>query len=151
MGNIFKDAMSSFDAAQEVLAKTDTSVFDKIPKKGFYHDGIELQLSDSCVLHDDLVQLNIIQQKLPNNSNAQSKRPIDTLLINILEQFPKDKPAELWNKLQADISKATRLLDTDEIIDEVGEKELFWYDLEGEPQPLKRKSFYNLIRKLKNN
>jgi hypothetical protein len=154
MGNMIKDAMSSFDTAQEVLAKTDTSVFDKAPKKGFYHEGIELQFSDSCVLHDDLVKLNIIQQELSNNSNAQScpsKRPIDTLLISILKQFPKDKPAELWSKLQADISQATRLLDIDEIIDEVGEKELFWYDLEGEPQTLKRKSFYNLIRKLKIN
>lgn len=154
MGNMLKDAMSSFDAAQEVLAKTDTSVFDKVPKKAFYHEGIELQFSDSCVLHDDLVKLNIIQQELSNNSNAQScpsKRPIDTLLISILKQFPKDKPAELWNKLQADISQATRLLDIDEIIDEVGEKELFWYNLEGEPQTLKRKSFYNLIRKLKIN
>jgi len=68
----------------------------------------------------------------------------------MLVQLPNDKPSMLWAKLKEDSLEDVRVFDVDEILDEVGEKELSWFNLEGEIQPLKRKSFYNLIRNLKN-
>ena len=50
-----------------------------------------------------------------------------------------------------DITNDPRSFDTDEIIDEIGEDTLYWYNSGAELQQMKKKSFYNLIKKLKIN
>ena len=114
------------------------------------------RLKDVCItrkqLEKSLILLGKINTTQPKHSisNNNSKRQIDQLLIRLMENSPDAKPAELWSELEEDCNRELRLFDTDEILDEVGKKELFWFDLDGDVLPLKRRSFYNLIKKLKN-
>ena len=152
VGNMFKDAVAIFDVAPKSPPKE--NLMDRIPKKGFYHDGIKLQFSDSCVLHKDLVALNIIKPELTVNTNqppSKSERLIDILLTRLLDQFPDDKPAKVWEKLKADLNNEPRLFDIDEIIDEIDLDTLYWFDDKADVNKMKKKSFYNLIKKLKIN
>jgi hypothetical protein len=78
-------------------------------------------------------------------------RGIDILISKVLDVIPEAKPSVIWNVLAQDITQKLRVYDTDEIIEEVGEKALYWTDIDGEAKSLKKKSFYNLIKKLKIN
>lgn len=151
VGKMFTNAIAMFDKAPDLKPKED--ILSRVPQKGFYHDGIQLEFSDSCILHSDLVKLGIIKPELTSHDSDLSEkvnRPIDLLLTKLIKQFPNDKPAKIWDKLIEDISLEPRLLDTDEILDEVGEDTLFWFDNQAEIKQMKKKSFYNLISKLKN-
>lgn len=81
----------------------------------------------------------------------EPKRPIDKLLTRMLIDFPNEKPSSIWRMLQKDIVLKERLYDTDEILDEVGKDELYWFKESGEVESLKQKSFYNLMKNIKSN
>jgi len=166
LSNMFSE---TFDKATKKEGE-ESAFMAKIPQMQFYSEGINFTLEDICILHSDIVSLGLNKpsidtsikgaknvertnqqtDKALNNPIKSYHRPIDILLLNILEIFPQDKPATLWDKLKNDLNNEPRQFDIDETLDEVGEKELYWYDIEGEAQSLKKKSFYNLIRNLKN-
>lgn len=79
----------------------------------------------------------------------EPNRPIDKLLTRMLINFPHEKPSGIWRMLQKDILLSERLYDTDEILDEVGKDELYWFKETGEVESLKQKSFYNLLKNIK--
>jgi hypothetical protein len=78
-------------------------------------------------------------------------RGIDILISKMLDVIPEAKPSVIWNLLAQDITQTLRVYDTDEIIEEVGEKVLYWTDIDGEEKSLKKKSFYQLFKKLNEN
>jgi hypothetical protein len=96
---------------------------------------------------------NEASTKSSPQSSLQSipTRGIDILISKVLDVIPEAKPSVIWNVLAQDITQKLRVYDTDEIIEEVGEKALYWTDIDGEAKSLKKKSFYNLINKLKIN
>lgn len=51
--------------------------------------------------------------------------------------------------LQVDLNRDERLYDIDEILDEVGSKELYWSEGEKEANRLTQQSFYNLVKELR--
>jgi len=162
-GKGLKDIFSAITGEEMVVDEKLSKTIGKIPQKEFYSAGIELSISDICVLHTDLVRLGVCDPSLssslqkvkqlevnrPSDDFPSINRPIDILLVSMLKMFPQDKPADTWSRLKNDAGKDPRQFDIDEILDEVGEKELYWFDIEGEQQSLKKKSFYNLIGKLK--
>jgi len=107
---------------------------------------------DVCIEPDELEKAKryLFGNKEESTSNT-NLRLIDAMLINMLNEFPNDRPSQIWEKLKNDITNDPRSFDTDEIIDEIGEDTLYWYNSSAELQKMKKKSFYNLIKKLKIN
>jgi len=169
--DMFHETFDDLEIKTSTKPKSNSDFMAKIPQVQFYTGGINFTLNDICLLHSDLVKLGVCKStettviedtkqaessllqtdNPPKNRIKSNHRLIDVLLLNMLEVFPKDKPAVTWDRLKNDLKNEPRQFDTDEILDEVGEKELYWYDIDAGLQSLKRKSFYNLINKLKIN
>lgn len=103
----------------------------------------DLRVSEICV-----AQLKKILQESETDSD-DGKREFDKLIVRMMQLFPEHKPSRLWAMLKADSIRGERLYDTNEILDEVGTDELIWSDRHGKPITLKKKSFYNLIDKVR--
>jgi hypothetical protein len=92
-------------------------------------------------------------KKESSSSSLQSipTRGIDIVIAKAIDVIPTAKPSVIWNILAQDITQQPRVYDTDEIIEEIGEKVLYWTDIDGEEKSLKKKSFYQLFKKLNEN
>lgn len=143
----------------ELGAKNDDSL-SKLPEKFDPRKPLEDELfkssktfkfDDICITSSELEKAKAYLFKTPEQDATLNMRPIDILLTNIIAQFPTLKPSQIWEKLKSDITNDPRSFDTDEIIDEIGEDTMYWYDSRAELQQMKKKSFYNLIKKLKMN
>ncbi|MBS3798771.1 hypothetical protein [Pseudoalteromonas sp. BDTF-M6] len=143
----------------EATGKNEESI-SKLPEKFDPRNPIKDELfrshsafvfDDLCITAEELEKAKNYLFKSSKQLNTAKMRPIDLLFSNMLIQFPNSKPSQLWDKLRDDINNEPREFDTDEIIDEVGEETLYWFDSHAEPQQMKKKSFYNLIKKLKIN
>jgi len=143
----------------ELGAKNDDSL-SKLPEKFDPRKPLEDELfkssktfkfDDICITSSELEKAKAYLFKTPEQDTTPKMRPIDTLLTNIITLYPVLKPSQVWEKLKSDITNDPRSFDTDEIIDEIGEDTMYWYDSRAELQQMKKKSFYNLIKKLKIN
>lgn len=85
------------------------------------------------------------------NKSEKRVREIDEVVLNVLSETPHCKSSSLWSLLKNEVSSKNRLYDLHEVIDEVGMTELIWSDRAGNPQTIQKKSFYNLVKKLRNN
>lgn len=154
LGNTFYDVMKSInnklpEKNQSEAAKT---LKAKIPKVEFYSEGIEFCLNDVCLIASEInTAIGTPSEKSTTQGSTNYHRPIDILILKMLEQFPNDKPSHTWERLKDDLNQEPRKFDTDEIIDEIGEEILYWFDTQAEVKQMKKKSFYNLIKKLKIN
>jgi hypothetical protein len=131
------------------------------------NDSGELSISLKTVTFDDLLIPAEVTKyfdkvfELENDDITKSRhqsslqsiptRGIDILISKMLDVIPEAKPSVIWNLLAQDITQTLRVYDTDEIIEEVGEKVLYWTDIDGEEKSLKKKSFYQLFKKLNEN
>ncbi|WP_304636834.1 MULTISPECIES: hypothetical protein [Pseudoalteromonas] len=145
-----------FDISEnkEKLREKASAIFDPsqpIPAE-LFPTSKAFTFDDVCIEPDELEKAKryLFGNKDESTSNT-NLRPIDAMLINMLNEFPNDRPSQIWEKLKNDITNDPRSFDTDEIIDEIGEDTMYWYDSRAELQQMKKKSFYNLIKKLKIN
>lgn len=148
-----------------IASSRDTSTPYEPPKpikKELFHHSQSFKLDDACITSDELkkansyfsrnIMSNLEEDDEPKqlvNSTQKNSRPIDLLLQTMLKQYPDAQANQVWNKLGEDILNEPRLFDTDEIIDEIGNDILYWFDSRSELKQMKKKSFYNLIRELK--
>ncbi|AZG35206.1 hypothetical protein [Shewanella psychromarinicola] len=147
-----------------IASSRDTSTPYEPPKPiktELFHHSQSFTLDDACITSDELKKANSyfsrnIMSNLEDdepkqlvNSTQKNSRPIDLLLQTMLKQYPDAQANQVWNKLGEDILNEPRLFDTDEIIDEIGNDILYWFDTRSELKQMKKKSFYNLIRELK--
>ncbi|WP_417699021.1 hypothetical protein [Pseudoalteromonas lipolytica] len=137
---------------KEKLIEKASAVFDPsqpVPDELFPTSKI-FTFDDICIEPDELERAKhyLFGNKEESASNTKL-RPIDTMLINMLIEFPNDRPSKIWERLKDDLSNEPRKFDTDEIVDEVGKDTLYWFDDSAEIQQIKRKSFYNLVSRLK--
>ncbi|WP_394129659.1 hypothetical protein [Shewanella maritima] len=147
-----------------VASSRDTSTPCEPPKplkKELFHHSQSFTLDDACITSEELKKANSyfsrnIRNNLEDdepkqlaNSTQKNSRPIDLLLQTMLEQYPDEQASQIWNRLGEDILNDPRQFDTDEIIDEIGNDILYWFDIKSELKQMKKKSFYNLIRELK--
>jgi hypothetical protein len=56
---------------------------------------------------------------------------------------------QIWRALKADCARIERIYDSAEILEEVSNTELVWTNSNGEPMSLKQKSFFQLLKRLK--
>mgnify|MGYP000657107989 CR=1 FL=1 len=144
----------------ELGAKNEESL-SKLPEKFDPRKPLEDELfkssktftfDDVCIEPNELEKAKhyLFGNKEVSASNT-NLRLIDAMLINMLNKFPNDKPSKIWERLKEDLNNEPRKFDTDEIIDELGDDTLYWFDSSAEIQQMKKKSFYNLIKKLKIN
>ncbi|WP_423185193.1 hypothetical protein ACO1PK_08380 [Alishewanella sp. d11] len=144
---------------EEKVKEVENKLMRGLPRRVLSSAGIDFHISEICVTHTDLVRLGIIKSAVTDGDAKQisnvapsptiieeSKRPIDKLLTRMLFKFPNEKPTRIWRMLQDDVLRSERLYDTDEILDEVGKDELYWFTESGEPERLKQKSFFNSLR-----
>ena len=143
----------------ELGAKNDDSL-SKLPEKldprkplvdELFKSSKTFKFDDICITSSELEKAKAYLFKTPKQDATLNMRPIDILLTNIIAQFPILKPSQIWEKLKSDITNDPRSFDTDEIIDEIGEDTLYWYNSSAELHQMKKKSFYNLIKRLKIN
>jgi hypothetical protein len=106
----------------------------------------ELRISEQEI---DKLRSFLKPKEKPLTVIDQPKSPIAKLVSRVLHQFPKKKSSEIWRMLQDDLDKDERLYDIDEILDEVGKKELYWSEGEKEASRLTQGSFYNLVKELR--
>ena len=137
---------------KEKLIEKASAVFDPsqpVPDELFPTSKI-FTFDDICIEPDELERAKhyLFGNKEESASNTKL-RPIDTMLINMLIEFPNDRPSKIWERLKDDLRNEPRKFDTDEIVDEVGKDTLYWFDDSAEIQQIKRKSFYNLVSRLK--
>lgn len=152
LGKMFNGILNNFDSKQHKEEKSESEFMAKVPKVEFYSKGITIQLSDICITHGELEKAKHYLFGNKDGSASNTKlRPIDTMLINMLNEFPNDRPSKIWERLKEDLNNEPRKFDTDEIIDELGDDTLYWFDSSAEIQKMKKKSFYNLVSRLKNN
>jgi hypothetical protein len=107
------------------------------------------KFDDLCITSNELEKAKSYLFKTPEQDTTSKLRPIDILLTNMIAQFPVLKPSQIWEKLKSDLANDPRAFDTDEIIDELGDDALYWFDHNAEIQQMKKKSFYNLVSRLK--
>jgi hypothetical protein len=134
---------------------------DKPITKELFDNWQSFTFDDVCIISDELIKARTyLSDNSPDTLEDHehsvritntSNRPIDVLLTRLLKHFPADKPANVWEKLKDDLNKEPRILDIDEIIDEIDLDTLYWFDDNSEIKTIKKKSFYNLINKLKIN
>jgi hypothetical protein len=67
----------------------------------------------------------------------------------MIQLYPDYKSTQIWNMLKHDCSLPNRVYDTDEILEEVNSTELIWTNRKGERTNLMKKSFFNLLKKIK--
>ena len=146
-----------------IASSRDTSTPYEPPKPlktELFHHSQSFTLNDICITQDELKKANgyfsrdilsSLQADEPKKVavSNKSQRPIDHLLMTMLEQNPDEQANQIWNKLSEDIMNEPRLFDTDEILDEIDGDTLYWFDSRAELKQMKKKSFYNLIRELK--
>ena len=60
------EVVSAFTGKEQVDSEKTSALLDRLPKKEFYSAGITLSMNDICLLHSDLVLLNIIQSSDEN-------------------------------------------------------------------------------------
>ena len=147
--NAYETTKEREDNKKDDISSSQNSIIEKTTQKIFHQESIKLTFADSCVLHTDVVRLGYIKSK--SEGIASNRRPIDRLLLSMLDNYPDDKPSQLWSKLKNDILNEPRIFDVDEIIDEVGDGQLYWFDNDSEIKKKKKKSFYNLVSSLKKN
>lgn len=97
-------------------------------------------------LRDVMARKIVLTQTEPNKKLA---RPLDALLLKIIQEQPSLSASKIWALLSEDQQKTDRVYDVDEIIEDVGVKELAWTDIDGKDNYLTKNSFYNLVKKLK--
>lgn len=148
--------ISTIQSVRTDTKQTSSLMGDVAIEDELFYNWKGFTLSDVCIIGSELEKA---QSYLSSNTDVKvhpiitnkSNRPIDILILSVLEQFPDDKPTQIWNRLKIDVTKEPRSFDTDEILDEVGEDLLYWFDNQSEGKQMKKKSFYNLINKLKIN
>ena len=139
---------------KEKLIEKASAVFDPsqpVPDE-LFPTSKTFTFDDICIEPDELKKAKhyLFGNKEESASNTKL-RPIDAMLINMLNEFPNDRPSKIWERIKEDLNNEPRKFDTDEIIDELGDDTLYWFDSSAEIQQMKKKSFYNLIKKLRIN
>lgn len=152
--------------AGKELEVTDQSVkaLEAIPEKTFYVEGVQLNNTDICLLHSDLVKIGVLTTRttvdtpelvLPhNNANDSLKRTDDLneLLIRVVEDHPELTAKEYWRILEGEVEELEgfRLLDKYNILSEIDGNMIKWQDRRGKPRkPLSYSAFANRLTKVK--
>jgi hypothetical protein len=138
ISEIFKKTPKDFDFEEFASLSASTHSFTL--------DQLRVWLPDLARLKNEVSAPKIEAEK---PSNEVALRPIDKLICHIFKLHPNYKDSEVWKLLIQDVLKTERIYDKDEILDEVGTKELYWYNLSGELCSLKKQSFYTLVERLK--
>jgi hypothetical protein len=130
--------------------KVDYRFTDGTPKTELVVLDKELRFANLCLQAADVrpKSLSSVTQHSKDNSTAEIK-DISSLILHVMTKLPNHRPAEIWQVLKADHLRETRVYDTDELLEEVGEYELIWTDIYGSPRTLQKRSFFNLFKKLK--
>lgn len=131
--------------------KVDYSRFtDGTPKTELVVLDKELQFADVCLQAADVTPKSPSGCTQHGGDNAKGEiKDIGSLLLHVMTKLPNHRPAEIWQVLKADHLRETRVYDTEELLEEVGDYELIWTDIYGSPRSLQKRSFFNLFKKLK--
>ena len=142
--NIFKPSPDENKYGLDVLRKNQDvyAGTKKITKDELRISSLEIEKLRSYLFPKEIIHQGIVEEP---------KRPMAKLLTRVLQQFPNEKSSNIWRMLQEDLNRDERLYDIDEILDEVGSKELYWSEGEKEANRLTQQSFYNLVKELREN
>lgn len=145
----FADMLQSFGSSTG--NKVDYSRFvDGTPKTELVVLDKELRFADVCLQAAD------VRPKSPSDYTQHSEdrttgeiKDIASLLLHVMTKLPNHRPTEIWQVLKADHLRETRVYDTEELLEEVGDYELIWTDIYGSPRSLQKRSFFNLFKKIR--
>ncbi len=85
----------------------------------------------------------------PYQSEKQRTNDLHSVITNLLQHYPQAKSGFLWNTLRRDSQQAKRQFDRDECITQMDNTVIYWANHQGTPHTLKKRSFQNIVSKLR--
>jgi len=166
--NMFYKSFDTLEKKAPEQADKESDFMAKIPKVEFYSDGINFTLNDICILHSDLVKVDVIkqvkaiqvhQETEPQLVEVNSEPPTKTRkddfheLVEIIVKHKPDSTAkEYWRLLESESEEMEgfRELDKYSLLIEVTGNHIKWQDRSGKPRKdISFNAFSNRLSKVR--
>jgi hypothetical protein len=150
--NTFMSTLDTLKVEVPKQADKESDFMAKIPQVEFYAEGIKFTLNDICILHNDLVKLEVIKQvkeikthqendiqlvKINSDSpKIPRKDDFHELFVNIVTHKPEYTAKEYWRLLESESEEMEgfRALDNYNLLIEITGNYIKWQDRSGKPR-----------------
>jgi len=163
ISSMFRNTLSNMNIELPEASQEEKEVMAKIPKVQFYAEGINFSLDDVCILHSDLVRIDVIEEQAVIESSEVIKEEASTLntpkirtddfqdlLIDAVKAKPEYSAKHYWELFKQEVEELEgfRTLDKYNLLVDVTGSQLKWQPRTGETiRTINFNSFPNRVTK----